>query len=92
MLDRSVTNKAPSFLDKRPHKNWRSPTRINAPSGASHSRGASSLQKFGGVFSRIAVTEYGTARDEQVSARAHDIANGLEINPTIHFNAESQAA
>ena len=50
------------------------------------------MQKFGGVFSRIAVTEYGTARDEQVSARAHDIANGLEINPTIHFNAESQAA
>jgi hypothetical protein len=50
------------------------------------------LQKFSGVFSRITVTEYGTACDEQVSARAHDIANGLEINSTIHFNPESQAA
>jgi hypothetical protein len=50
------------------------------------------LQKFSGVFSRIAVTEHGAARDEQVSPRAHNIANGLEINPTIHFNPESQAA
>ena len=50
------------------------------------------LQKFRGVFSRIAVTKHGIARDEQISPGAHHVADRVQIDATIDFDAERQAA
>ena len=50
------------------------------------------MQKFGGVFSRIAVTKNGIACNQEIGAGANHIADRFEIDSTIDFDAERQAA
>ena len=60
--------------------------------GAGEGGGARSFKKLACVRTDITVAEDGVARDEKFGSGFHDLAHGVEIDSSIHFNAEMEVA
>ena len=60
--------------------------------GAGEGGGAGGLEEFFGVLADVAVAEDGVAGDEEFSAGANDVSDGVVRDAAIDFNAEGETA